>query len=133
MVLTLTAEEVMERLNRGVNEKNFQGTVTAHSFQLNVRVIRPTQFQPVIKGRLEATSRGSILFLQYRLLPSTQVYLVFWSIVMLAAACFAAYAKSNVLWTGVGLGMVWVVRWIALSNLKLQVAPARTRLLEQLS
>ena len=133
MVLTLAAEEVAQRLKNGVSDQIFQGAVADTKFRINVRVIRPTQFQPVIKGRVEATSRGSILFLQYSLLPSTQVYLIFWSAVMLTASGFAAYAEGNVLWVGVGVAMAWVIRSIAYSNLKLQVAPARSRLLEQLS
>lgn len=133
VVLSLSAEEVVARLHLGVEQQIFQGAISNTHFSLHVRVIRPTQFQPVVKGMLEATSRGSILFIEYHLLPSTRLYLIFCALALLVAAGFIAYFDRNLLLAGSALLLLVVLRWVAWSNLKLQAAAARKTFMAQLS
>ncbi|MFZ5971154.1 MAG: hypothetical protein ACOYXA_06145 [Bacteroidota bacterium] len=133
VVLALSAEEVVARLHLGVEQQIFRGAISNTHFSLHVRVIRPTQFQPVVHGLIEPTSRGSILFIEYQLLPSTRLYLIFCALALLVAAGFIAYFDRNLLLAGSVLLLLIVLRWVAWSNLKLQAAAARKTFMAQLS
>jgi hypothetical protein len=86
-----------------------------------------------MKGAIESTSGGSILFLRYHLFPATKLYLGFWSIALLMSGVGVAYAQKNSLYVLFGVAMVAVVRWIASENLKLQQAISRKIMLEVLN
>ncbi len=133
VVLSLSAEDVVSRLQLGVEQQIFYGVISKTHFSIHVRVIRPTQFQPVVKGDIETTSRGSILFLKYHLLPSTRLFLVLCALALLAAAGVLVYVHQNYLLACIGILLVVALRWVALSNLELQAAAARKTLMEKLS
>ncbi len=133
VVLPHSAPEVVRRLEKGMSEQLLEGILDNQKFRITAKVFRPTQFQPVINGTIEGTSRGSIIFLRYQLLPSTRLYLLFYSFIFITAATATSMAERNVLYTAGGILMTMVIRWIALSNLKLQREPARKILLQQLS
>lgn len=72
----------------------FNGWVRKNRFKLSRRNIRPDNFLPIIDGIIEGTSKGSIVFLRYRMFFATIAFLVFWSIVtMLIALYFYIYEK----------------------------------------
>lgn len=133
IVLALPAKSVEQRIEKGISDRVFEGVLTGQKFSISARIFRPTQFQPVMKGAIEGTSKGSIIFLQYQLMPSTRLYLFFYSFIFIVAATAASIAERNILYGAGGIAMILVVRWIALSNLKLQRDPARKVLLQQLS
>ncbi|MDH5396685.1 MAG: hypothetical protein OEX02_00955 [Cyclobacteriaceae bacterium] len=86
IVLTKKAEEVLNLLNQSVDHKRkkdkkvFTGKVQGNTLNLTRITERVENFKPQIKGRIENTSRGSILFLTYTLEFSTRMYVVFWSV-----------------------------------------------------
>ncbi len=72
----------------------FNGWVEEGRFRLSRKIRRANNFLPIMSGRIEATSMGSIVFIRYRLFFSTTVFLVFWSaITLLFALYFFVYEQ----------------------------------------
>lgn len=133
IVLPLKANDVEERIESGIQRQVFYGRLDGSRFQLTAKVVRPTVFQPVLCGTIESTSRGSIIWLHYRLLRSTRLYLSFCSALLLPAVGVIAWNKQHPWYAATGLAVVLMVWWIAKTNLKLQSALARQVLLDQLT
>ncbi|MCU0448222.1 MAG: hypothetical protein MUC97_00060 [Bernardetiaceae bacterium] len=51
----------------------FNGAVTPQEFRLALAVTQPTLYLPLLKGRVEATSAGCIIFAKFSLFRSSQV------------------------------------------------------------
>lgn len=89
-----------QRLQKGFK---FNGKVEKGSFRLSLAIDKPDSFIPLILGKIEATPRGSILFLRYRLFPSSTFFLGFWTIVTLAMAVFFEFVSQNPIYAGISL------------------------------
>jgi len=72
----------------------FNGHVDKNTFRLSRKVKRANNFLPLMRGRVESTSLGSIVFIRYRLFLWTLSFLIFWSILTtLFALYFLIYEK----------------------------------------
>lgn len=72
----------------------FNGRVEKDKFRLSRKVKKANNFLPLIRGRVEATSLGSIVFIRYRLFLWTLSFLIFWSVLTtLFALYFLVYEK----------------------------------------
>jgi len=133
LVLPLDGDEVERRIDEGIQNRKFIGVVSGGTFSLSAYLIRPPQFQPVVRGRIERSSRGSMIFLRYELLPATRMLLIFVSVLLLLGAAGAVYTGVNALYALFAVGMVFVFRSVALTNIKLHRDPVRKNLLDILS
>lgn len=109
LVLPTPSQELLNRLDRIVyyadenqdeQAKNdeyhlFTGTIDQNAFVLSLKMKRPDNFIPLIKGNIEDTSKGSIVFLKYTLFRSTRMFLIFWTglIFVLALILIAMQGK----------------------------------------
>lgn len=76
------------------DELLFNGGVEKDTFRLSRKVKRANNFLPLMRGRVESTSLGSIVFIRYRLFLWTLSFLIFWSILTtLFALYFLIYEK----------------------------------------
>lgn len=66
----------------------FNGWVKKETFKLSRKVSRANNFLPLISGRIERSSMGSIVFIRYRLFVWTLSFLIFWSVI---TSLFALY------------------------------------------
>ena len=74
----------------------FTGYIKNQQFRISRSIRRPESFLPLMKGNIEATRNGSILFVRYSLFPSTLGYLMFWSVVAIGlAVLFFVFAKNS--------------------------------------
>jgi hypothetical protein len=118
LVSSWTKEEVMERVDlvtRDANfleyelEKNkgyqFNGTLGRDSFRLSLVITKADSFLPLIKGKLESTPKGCILFLRYSLFPGSVFFLGFWSVMTVILAIFFAMVAGNFLFSGISLAV----------------------------
>jgi hypothetical protein len=72
----------------------FNGWVKGDRFRLSRKIKRANNFLPIMSGRIETTSMGSIIFINYQLFFSTTVFLVFWSaITLLFSLYFFVYEQ----------------------------------------
>lgn len=73
------------RINR---DCYFIGSVGINGFKLSLRVDKPDSFLPLVKGTIEPTAKGSIIFLHYSFFPSTEFFLGFWSVLSFLLTVF---------------------------------------------
>ncbi|SFB48980.1 hypothetical protein SAMN04489723_11357 [Algoriphagus aquimarinus] len=108
LVSALSKEEVLSHLNRVTREVNFldqrtqvrgdivfNGLVGQKGFRISKVVDKADTFLPLILGEIEATHRGCILFINYRLFPGALFFIAFWSIILLAFTAFYSFLIPN--------------------------------------
>jgi hypothetical protein len=140
IVLPLAAEVVFERLaSRTSNqlpltsEILFSGWVQADRFRISLRQRRPGNYAPIISGQIETTSSGCILFVDYKLMPSMRVFIVFWTMLLILGSLIAGLQFKNIAYTLTGFAFISFIYWVAWSNFKLQIKPAHKALLSLFS
>lgn len=93
---SVTEPDVDEEWEPDVDEEDllFNGRVDKDRFRLSRKVKRANNFLPLMRGSIEATSMGSIVFIRYRLFIWTLSFLIFWSVLTtLFALYFLIYEK----------------------------------------
>jgi hypothetical protein len=123
---------VLERLSavttdqvnyEGRTLKILAGWIKDDRFQLLIRQRRPNSFMPLVEGKIEPTSTGCLIFLQYRLMPITRMYLVLWTIIALISGAFLATYYRNLLLALASVAIIALIHGIAWANFKIHVKP----------
>lgn len=73
----------------------FNGWIKDYKFRISKRIHHADNFLPLIVGKIEATSKGSILFITYRMFPSTLFYLSFFCLMLLLTCLFFLLVEKN--------------------------------------
>ncbi len=73
----------------------FNGRIGSEKFRISRSLKKGDTFLPLIVGRVEATPRGSLLFLRYTLFPSATFFMSFWTLVLLAFGLFYFFATQT--------------------------------------
>jgi hypothetical protein len=115
LVSSLTQKEVARRLDIMTTEVNyldlqdynyeqkFNGKVNRNSFHLSLKVDKSDAFLPLIKGKIEGTPSGSILFITYSLFPSAVFFIYFWMIIAMFMGAYFAFFEAKLLFAFVSL------------------------------
>ena len=114
----------------------FNGWVQENRFRLSLRGQRANHYLPLVIGHIESTSSGSILFIDYKLFPTTRLLLTLWTVLLTLGSIMASYQLKNMLYLGGGTAGIFLLYAIAWSNFLLQLKPTREafhRLLTQAS
>ena len=77
------------------DEVVFNGAIGVADFRLSQVLRKGDTFLPLLLGRVEATPRGSLLFIRYRLFPSAVFFLVFWTVVLLSFSMFYFFLEQH--------------------------------------
>ena len=106
-------------------DKIFYGYVQQNHFQIAARNMRLFSFNPLVHGKVEATQKGSILFLHYQLFILTRILILFWTVfLVIASILFFAYRDD--LWYGTGtLLLLIIIHLVVRANFHLQVKPTQ--------
>jgi hypothetical protein len=136
LVVSLKREEIFLRLAKGISNgevergipKTLQGWVNDDRFEMTVRLRRQQLFFPVIRGRVEATSKGSLIFITYSLFPGTRLLMSFWSIILPLIAVGITVEYKNYLIPAVFGLFVVVMHIVARANFRLHLATTRAML-----
>ena len=83
----------------------FNGAIGAADFRLSQVLRKGDTFLPLLLGRVEATPRGSLLFIRYRLFSSAVFFLVFWTAVLLSFSVFYFFVEQQYLYGGLCLAL----------------------------
>lgn len=133
LVVALTREEILLRLAKGINgrelqrgaPKTLQGWVSDDRFEMTIRLRRQQLFFPLIRGRVETTSKGSLIFITYSLFPGTRLLISFWSIILpLIAVGITTQYKNYLIPIIFGLFII-VIHIVARANFRLHLATTR--------
>jgi hypothetical protein len=73
----------------------FNGAIGAADFRLSQVLRKGDTFLPLLLGRVEATPRGCLLFIRYRLFPSAVFFLLFWTVVLLSFSMFYFFVAQH--------------------------------------
>lgn len=109
------------------------GWLKEDKFQLTLRTRRQQFFVPLVNGRIESSSKGSLVFVHYALYPATKLLLSFWSVVLplLAIVFYVGYGKAG---TSSALLLFTVaIHAIAVLNFRYHVRITKQMLRELLS
>jgi hypothetical protein len=107
----------------GVPPNVLAGWVKGDRFQLIIRQGRINSFMPVAEGTLARTRNGCVIFLRYRLMPFTRLYLLLWTVIALISGAFLAIYNSNIL-IGLGtLAIIGVIHAVAWANFRIHMRP----------
>lgn len=109
LVSSLSKKEVEGRLEKETQDVNFldferrilkgfkfNGKVESDFFRLSLAINKPDSFLPLILGKIEQTPKGCILFLKYRLFPSSTFFLGFWTVVTIALSVFFGLSEKPI-------------------------------------
>jgi len=118
-----------EEKKEAFNEIHFNGEVGKETFAVSLKITKPNNFIPLIQGRFEPTSTGCILFLNYSLFKSTQVYLIFWSAFTLIASLVSLLLLNEVWYAAGAFSALLLIQWIAWGNFNIQVKNSHDKLL----
>jgi hypothetical protein len=93
-VSSYSQEEILEKIREATKENiafresaytgyEFNGVVNDSSFHLSRIVQQPNSFLPFIKGRIESTKTGCIIFIACEMFRTTKVLLTIWTLLPL--------------------------------------------------
>lgn len=99
----------------------FNGWIKRNEFKIFRRLKSPENFLPLIKGSIEETSKGCLIFLRYSLFFSSNFFLVFWSVVTLFMSIFFIVAYDKVIYAVISLVLGVGNYAIAMANFNIQV------------
>jgi hypothetical protein len=115
----VTVSQVTER----ISAKTLAGWVKDDRFQLMIRQRRPNSFMPVVEGRIDPISNGCLIFLHYRLMPMTRMYLILWTIIAFLSGVFLSLYYGNFLLLLAAVAIIGLIHSIAWANFKIHHKP----------
>jgi len=124
LVLPFPSEEVFDIINLNTitrhasqeyKDQLFIGSISKRKFRIYERLNRPDNFLPVIRGRIESTSKGCIIFTSYNLLFSTALFLSFWTIVTLFLFILFLFEFNQILYAALSL-LACILNYVFASN-----------------
>lgn len=134
LVLPFSFEEISHRIaNLTSNNILFTGLIKGNKFRIGLKASRPNHFAPFVKGKIEPTSTGCIVFLSYRLLPFSQMILSAGLLTVLFSALSLGYQHHNILYALMGVGIDAIICWIAWMNFSLHLKTIKANLQKILS
>lgn len=136
IVLPFTAKEALyliERVTRPVSriaEKDnseilFNGAFFGDSFKISRKVNYPQNYLPLIKGKIETTKLGSIIFLEYELFFSSRMFLGLWTVLSILIAIFLIAYPKEYQYAMISLCMGVLNYVVSLMNFNKQVKESR--------
>lgn len=102
-------------------DKKFIGWIEGEKFRISKKLARPDNFSPVLKGTIEESSKGIIIVVKYRLMFSTKLFLLFWSIILLFLSIFFILQYDAFLYGVIAMATGVINYLIVYVNFKKQV------------
>ena len=135
LVSALSKEELLNRLatvTRGTRDEGppefrplFYGQVGAHGFRISRVIEKGDNFLPLIQGKVEATPRGSILYVRYQLFSTTRFFLWFWTGILLGFSLFFFLVSQQFVQGGACLSLMAVNYALAVFFFHRQLVPSK--------
>lgn len=141
-VVSYPAEEVMARLHRAVKTADFSfyqgaviedtsyfvGTIKDNQFIISRKFAQYQNFLPRIKGRVESTSIGSIIFVSYSIFYSAAVMIILFSLIALFIGLVFLLFEHNVAVFMLSMGAFLLNYVVTIVNFNRQVDMSRQEL-----
>lgn len=123
LVSSFTKKEVLSKIARRTKlikgervptSPLFNGYFKDGKFRLSLLVRSSQNHLPLVKGEIEDTSRGSIVFLRLTLFPAAKLYLIFFSVLALVIGLIFLLLSHDP-YIGVGAFGVGVLNYLILT------------------
>lgn len=121
------------KINKTARHMVFQGKVGNLSFIISQRISHPNNFVPLVRGIIEPTRNGSIIFLKYMLFRSSVMFLII--ALLMSAIIGVSFLAVNSTWTysAIAFALGFANYLVTLLNFQKQVRITRNLLLEALN
>ena len=106
----------------GSEKKSFSGWIEGNTFELIRHLHRPDNYSPIIKGMIDASSKGIIIFLSYKLMFSTRLFLTLWTVILIFFTFFFYIKYDAHLYGAVSLLMAIINYLVVYLNFRKQVS-----------
>lgn len=116
-----TTKQALTQNSISARKIAFVGTIQPDRFTISLKVTRPNNFLPVVRGRLESTHSGCLIFMKLGLFPSTRTYLIFWLLFVLVAGLIVSRQYESPLLLAAPLLLDLIILWIAWANFNMQL------------
>lgn len=116
-----TTKQALTQNSISARKIAFVGTIQPDRFTISLKVTRPNNFLPVVRGRLESTHSGCLIFMKLGLFPSTRTYLIFWLLFVLVAGLIVSRQYESPLLLAAPLLLDLIILWIAWTNFNMQL------------
>lgn len=116
-----TTRQVLMQNKVSLRDVVFVGSVQPDRFNISLKVRRPNSFLPVIRGRLEPTQSGCLIFMNAFLFTSTRTYLIFWLLFVLVAGLIVSRQYASPYMLAAPLLLDLIILWISWANFKMQL------------
>lgn len=121
-------EKEVEYSEENEMEFLFNGWLKSGRFRISRKIEHPENFLPLMSGRIEGTSVGSILFVRYRMFSSVIIFLVFWSVISLLMSLFFLLVHQETLYAIISFSLGIINYIIASKSFFLQVRSSQKAL-----
>ncbi|UII34464.1 hypothetical protein LVD17_11655 [Fulvivirga ulvae] len=139
LVAPITALQAISRLSfvtqpASLNESKenpdilFVGHISKSSFRISRKVNYPQNYLPIIKGRIEGSSRGCIIFIKYRLFFSSTLFFTFWTSMTFLIGLFFIIFPREYLYAAIAFSSGMANYTVTLLNFNRQVKLSRATL-----
>ena len=129
-------DKVTEPVSRvtSKDQKNylFNGVVYDQTFKISRKVNYPQNYLPLIKGQIEETRLGSIIFLEYELFFSSRMFLGLWSVLSILIAAFLCFYPHEYTYAIISIAAGTLNYVVSLMNFKKQVKESHDALCKAL-
>jgi len=134
LVSSLSKKEVLARLDRVTRNVNFldiesrkangfkfNGQIFEDRFRISLFIDKADSFLPLIKGKIESTPSGSILFLEYSLFPGSVFFLGFWTAVSVLLGMVFGFLVGKPVFALVSIALGIGNYWFTWSHFKRKI------------
>lgn len=128
----LTQPASLTELETRDEDIRFNGFIGKDSFRLSMKVNYPQNYLPMMKGRIETSSRGCIIFLKYRLFFSSLMFFSFWTIMTLLIGLFFILINQEYLYATIALASGAINYLVTVLNFNKQVKASKQAICEAL-
>jgi hypothetical protein len=116
----ITSQQLLEP---GMQPTSLSGWVKNDRFQAIIRQRRLNSFMPVVEGTIDSTRNGCLIFLRYRLMPFTRLYLVLWTVIALVSGLCLMFYHHNIFVGLAAAAIIVVIHAVAWANFKIHMQP----------
>jgi len=81
----------------------FLGNVDKDEFNISLKITTPNNFIPLIKGLVDPTKQGSIVYIKYELFFSSKMFLFLWSVVGVLITLFFLFVLKNTTYAAIAI------------------------------
>lgn len=112
---------------------SFNGHIGPNRFRISRMLRSPQTFLPLVKGTIEETSTGCLIFIQYRLFLSTLAFLIFWMSVSFLLGIFFLLIQTKLIYILLAFGLGIANYLVCVKNFQLQLRQTRELLIPLLT